>query len=255
MVIRSVEFLSGRRTIQRLYEQIQDEDFEPVLSFEKALEKLQISYQYDSSKLSKIDPGKGLVVIANHPFGVVDGLMIGKLVATVRDDFKILVNKVLCNQDERISPFLLPIDFDNTKEALQVNIATRKLALEHLAKNKCIIIFPGGGVSTSRHIIDKPVDLEWKKFVSQLVLKSNADLLPVFFHGRNSTLFQIASKISLNVRLGVLLYEVKNKMGKSFHVSIGDIIPNMELKTWKDRGKLLQFLKEKTMLLEHESIT
>lgn len=250
LVIRGVEFLSGRRKIQRLYEEIQDEDFQPVKSFEKALEKLQITYSYDQQKLHKVDTSKGLIVIANHPFGVVDGLMIGRLISTIRDDFKILVNKVLCNQDERISPFLLPIDFSNTKEAMQINLDTRRIALKHLAENKCIIIFPGGGVSTSKNILDKPVDLEWKKFVAQLVHKSQADLLPVFFHGRNSVFFQVASKISLNLRLGVLLYEVRNKIGKTFDVRIGDVIPNKELKTWKDREKLLNYLKEKTMQLE-----
>ena len=87
-------------------------------------------------------------MVSNHPFGVLDGLVICHLVAKVRTDFRVLSNSVLYRAEE-IRPFLLPIDFAETKEALKTNLKSRAEAKAHLMAGGCLVIFPAGGVSTT----------------------------------------------------------------------------------------------------------
>ena len=143
--------------------------------------------------------------------------------------------------------FLLPISFEETKEAQLINIETKKLAKERLKKGEAIVVFPSGGVATSTSFFSKAEDLEWKRFVAKLIIQTKATVLPVFVHGRNSRLFQLASQIDLNLRLGLLLNEVRNKMGKEIRLTVGDPLPPTLLQQYKDKQELLDFLREKTL--------
>ena len=148
-----------------------------------------------------------IIFIANHPFGVVDGLALGEIISKVRDKFAILVNAVLC-RNPQLDPFLLPIDFREIPEAMKTNINTRQEAINRLLNGEAIAIFPSGAVATAPFPGKEPVDLEWKRFVVKLITQSKATVIPLYFHGNNSFWFQLASYIHMNLRLGLLLFEV-----------------------------------------------
>ena len=246
ILINLLEILTGRPKIQRLYDEIRAMDYETHQSWSIALDKLRIKRDLDRSKLEHLRGNTPLVVIANHPFGVVDGLMMGEIGALVRDRYSILTNSALCELDPRIGNSLLPINFDATKEAQTTNIETRKIAIERLERGEGLIIFPSGGVATAKTPFGPPEDLEWKRFVVKLIIKAKADVLPVYFHGRNSRLFQIASHIHETLRMGMLLHEARNKRGKSLKVTIGDVIPFSDLEGIKNKQELLDKLKKIT---------
>jgi len=189
------------------------------------------------------------VVVANHPFGVLDGLLICHLVAKVRKDFRVLTNAVLLRAEE-VKEFLLPVDFAETEEALQTNLKTRAEAKKHLMKGGCLVVFPAGGVSTTPTIWHKrAIDAEWKNLTARLIAQAKAPVAPVYFAGQNSRLFQIASHISMTLRLSLIFKEVHDRIGSDVHIKIGDVLPYDRLSGINDRQSVMDKLKEITYSL------
>jgi len=245
--IQAVELLSGRRKLEKMYNEILDEKPNSEDIWRLIFEKLALSYQLKDGQLEEIPTKGSCVIVANHPFGVVDGVTLGHIVKKRRDKFKFLVNEVLCTEP-LLDPYLLPIDFKETKEALKTNLETRKEALACLNRGECIVIFPSGAVSTSPGFFKKAVDLEWKRFVGKLIKKSEAPVIPIYFEGHNSWIFQFASQISEDLRLGVLLHEVTNKIGNTIDISIRKKIPFTEIKGISKVDEVLSFLRNRVFI-------
>lgn len=248
-LVRLVENLSGQRRLRKLYYANKQNPIEGESFWDAAVRLLRLELVYDHHKLSTLPADRPLVVVANHPFGVLDGLIICKLLHSVRNDFRLLVNAVLVRAPE-IQQYFLPVDFDQTREALKINLDTRKRALQHLRDNGCVIIFPAGGISTSPKVIDRAVDDEWKPFTAKMILESNAVVLPVFFEGQNSRLFQLASHLSQSMRLALIFREVKRRIGKRVYIQIGDLIDPQLDPDLSDRKVLMDHLRTKTYDLE-----
>lgn len=252
LVINTIEFATGRRKLEKIYNKVRDAPLPPTALWGEALAQLDIEMRYDANQLNKIPKDVPLVFVANHPFGVVDGLMLGHLISTVRPRYALLVNEVLC-REPLLDPYLLPIDFNETKAALQTNLRTRTIALERLAAGEALGIFPAGGVATAPKIWKQVQDLEWKRFTAKLIQQTQATVIPLYFHGRNSQLFQIASQINMHLRLSLLLHEIRNKIGKTISINIGDPIPFETLRPYKDRQQLLDYLRQATFNLADKS--
>lgn len=247
-LIEAVERLSGRPQIERLYNEVRFLDVPVRDLWELALRQLQIHLDADLRQLEKIPREGPLVFIGNHPFGVVDGLMLAFLISRVREDHFLLVNEVL-TRDPRLSGHLLPIDFRPIPQARVTNVTTGQEALRRMQAGHALGIFPSGGVATSKTFFGPAEDLEWKRFAIKLIQQSRATVVPVFFHGQNSRMFQIVSQFSMPLRLGMLLYETKNKIGKTFRAEIGDPLPYTALEGFSSRDALLEFLRQHTLQL------
>ena len=242
VIMALLERVSGGKKIDKLYTEIRQTDMEPDEIWRVAIEMLKLDLRFDEQKLMASPKEGPLVIISNHPFGVVDGLILGYFASRIRKDFVVLVNEVIMGQDERIDNFLLPIDFRETKSAVKANIQTKNETLNRLANGEALVIFPSGGVATSPKGFGKAEDLEWKRFVAKVIQQSKATVIPVFVHGQNSRLFQLVSQVSATLRLSMLLHEVKNKIGKPIYLEIGDAIPYEEMAHIRDRQKLLDHL-------------
>ena len=248
LLIRAVEGMTGRPYLKRLYD---DHRANPVPGenfWAAALQRLELTLSYNERALAGVPKTGSLVIVANHPFGVLDGVIISYLVSKVRSDFLVLTNAVLY-QAEEIRQHLLPIDFAETKEALSTNLKTANAAKAHLLRGGCLVIFPAGGASTTPTPWSREaVDAEWKNFTSRLIIGTKCPVLPVFFAGQNSRLFQIASHISLTLRLSLFFKEVYDKIGSTIHLRIGETIPFKDMAGF-DRVQLMEFLRKKTYAL------
>jgi putative hemolysin len=245
-IIEILEVLTGRPKIERLYNEIRFRNVPPIDLWGLALKQLRIGVNYDAAQLAKVPKEGPVVFISNHPFGVVDGLILGDLVSKTRSRFVFLVNEVLTH-DSRLADFLLPVDFHESKEAMRINLDTRARAIERIKQGEALAIFPSGGVATSPKFGKPAEDLEWKRFVIKLIQGSKATVIPVFVEGQNSWLFQAASLLSYSLRLGFLIHEIRNKMGKTVKIKIGDPIPYSELESIKDRQQLLDHLRDQVL--------
>ena len=223
--IRAVEKLSGQPKIKKLYDHYRAHMASNVPFFDASMQLLDLDVKFSASRLSEIPTEGPLVVVANHPFGVLDGLVICWLVGLRRTDFKVLTNSALDGVPEA-KPWLLPVDFSGTREAIEANVTMRKNAMEHIKAGGCVIVFPGGGVATTPRPFDRTaVDDEWKPFTAKLITHSKAHVTPIYFDGQNSRLYQVASHVSLELRLALIFREVKRRMGKPVPVEIGETLP------------------------------
>ncbi|MEQ9506702.1 MAG: lysophospholipid acyltransferase family protein [Hyphomonas sp.] len=248
-LVKAVERFSGQPKIKQLYDHYRADLSRDVPFFEAAIRLLDLDVQFSASKHALIPKDGPLVIVANHPFGVLDGLIISWLIGLRRTDFKVLTNSVLDGVPEA-RPFLLSVDFAGTRSAVEANVAMRKAALAHVKGGGCIVVFPSGGVATTPRPFDPlAVDDEWKPFTAKLITQSRAHVTPVFFDGQNSRLFQIASHLSLELRLALVFREVRRRMGKTLRVEIGETLtPEMLDAAGKRRG-LMEFLREQTYAL------
>ncbi|WP_281685886.1 lysophospholipid acyltransferase family protein [Thalassobaculum salexigens] len=237
--------MTGQPRVKRLYLEhrmnpVPDEDF-----WSAAVRKLELNLVYDRAKWEAVPKDGPLVIVANHPFGVLDGIVISYLTSRIRPRFKVLTNSVLFRAPE-VQPFLLPIDFAESREALATNIETRKLALQELSEGGAVVVFPGGTVSTAPSAFGRAVDPDWKPFTSKLIVSAKASVVPVYFEGQNSKLFQFASNVSQTFREALLFKEVANKIGTDMGLTIGDTIPFEHLAHLKDRRLLIDHLRSIT---------
>ena len=245
VVIRSIEKLSGQPRIKRLYMDYQKRQRPPERFWEDAVEGLQIDLRLNRRPEQAIPPTGPLVIIANHPFGVVDGIILCRIVSQVRSNYMIMTHRVL-HQAPEIRRFILPIDFTGTKEGLATNVRSRAAGAKLLAEGGALIVFPSGGVAVSPTFHGRAIDLEWKTFAAKLIMRARADVLPVFFHGQNSRLYLVAARLHQTLKLAMLFHEVRNKIGRSISVSIGDVITNQTLRALPDRQAITRYLQVMT---------
>jgi putative hemolysin len=235
-VIRLVEKATGQPELKRMY--IQNQRFpRPEESFwQAAVRSLALDVLYDPNALAATPKTGPVVVVANHPYGVLDGIVISWLISKVRPDFLVLTHAVLMLAPE-VQNFILPIDFSQTEGAQRTNLASRAAARAQLEKGGVVVVFPAGAVSTAPDKLGrKPaVDARWQPFVSQLIQRSNAVVVPVWFEGQNSRLFQIASHLSYTLRISLIFHEVRARIGTSLPVAIGAPVAFASIAAVKDR--------------------
>ena len=196
--------------------------------------------------LSNIPKEGPLIVISNHPYGILDGLMLGRILDETRPDFRILAHKVF-KKSEDLNRIILPLSFDANKEALEINLHTRKIALDYLKNGGCIGIFPGGTVSTAAKPFSQPLDPNWRAFTARLIIKSNASVVPIYFEGHTSRLFQLPSHSHYTLRMGLMITEVRSRADSKVKVAVGEPMTFQELAPYaRETRVLIHYLRQKT---------
>ena len=253
-LIRLVENATGRLHLMRRARGYQDElmageDFWRVL-----VQRYGISLDIIGGSLDNIPRDGPLVVVANHPYGVLDGLVMGYLLASIRGDFRILAHRIFRQADE-LRNVILPVDFDETPEAVETNLATRKQALRYLDEDGAIGIFPGGTVSTAERPFGRAMDPQWRSFTAKMILKSDAAVVPIYFDGQNSRLFQLASRMTSTMRLALLLREFRARVDQPVKIAVGKPLNRAQILSMADDPRrLMDWLRMKTYALSPQPL-
>jgi len=241
-LILTIENVFGRRKVQRLYDRLKSQPFELNQFFQDAIAATEIDLRYDRAQLENIPATGPLVMVANHPFGVMDGTILCHLAAQARGDFRILINAVLC-RDKDLAPYFFPVDFSPGKAAKKNNVAMGRRAREAMAADIPVLIFPSGFVSTAGKLgTGQVIDAPWTNFAAKLISDARANVVPIFFHGQNSRAFHIASHLSESLRMAFLVRKAKIRFGTRFDVSIGDTLPYESLESIGGRKALTYYL-------------
>ena len=252
LFIRSIENITGRIG---LIKRAKDYDIEVAQGsdfWEVMVKRYNIKINLIKGSLEDI-PKKGpVVIVSNHPFGILDGLLLGYILSKTRNDFKIIANRVF-RKAKDLDEVVLPISFEENREGNLQNINTRNEAIRFLKGGGIVGIFPGGTVATSAKLFSRPLDPFWKRFTSKLILRSGANVVPIFFGGSNSRLFQIASHMSYNLRMALLIREFGRKVDRKVDVAIGKKIGSKYLQRYsKDLDGMMEYLRVQSYLLSND---
>ena len=248
-----LEIMLGRNRIEAVYNRLKGCDFDLSNFFSSALQETGITADYDSTKLNAVPKTGPLMFVANHPFGVVDGIVLCDMALKVRGDLRIMLHSLLC-QDKHLAPFFLPIDFQETKQALKTNIRSKQLALEFLSQDVPVLIFPSGTVSTANKFgFGSVQDAPWTTFAAKIIREARATVVPIFFHGQNSRKFHVASHIAEPLRMAMLVHEALKKFGQTVKIEIGEPLKWEHLEDKGSRRQLTDYLYHQVQALRPSS--
>ena len=229
LFIRSIENFTGRLGLIRRAKDYDKEVASGRSFWEVIVERYNIEMNLLEGCLEHIPKEGPVVIVSNHPFGILDGLLMGYILSKARKEFKIIANRVF-RKAKDLDEVVLPISFEENRKGNLQNLKTRNEAIHFLKAGGIVGIFPGGTVATSAKLFSRPLDPFWKRFTSKLILKSDATVVPIFFGGSNSRLFQIASHMSYNLRMALLIREFGMKVDRRVDVCIGKKISSNYLK-------------------------
>lgn len=248
-VIRVVENATGRLRLIKRADGYEDDVANGADFWDVIVARYGLSLDVIGGSLSNIPKTGPLILVANHPYGILDGLMLGHILRQTRGEFRILANRVF-RKSADLEKVILPISFDETREAMALNVQTRKTALNYLADGGAMGVFPGGTVSTALKPFKAPIDPGWRSFTAKMISRSNATVVPIYFEGANSRLFQVASHLHATLRVALLIKEFKRRTDEPVRVAIGEPIDPAELESRRGQSKaMMDFLRASTYAL------
>ena len=253
MLISAVEHTTGKRKLIKIYQKIVNQDATGLSFWDRAVAQLELQIKINGNPLESIPKSGSLLVVANHPFGQIDGLVLGYILEKIRPDFKLVAWDIL-NVSSYFDEVILPISFKDEYASKRNNFLTFKGAVHHLKQGNAVAIFPAGETALSEGLLGKAKDAQWKKFTSKIVKATDTPVLPVFFHGQNSRLFQIIGNFNLNLKLSMFFHEICNMIGKDVTMTIGSILNYSDYRSASDDDDLIDFLYKETEKLSLQPI-
>lgn len=212
------------------------------------LENMKISIQIEDGQLDNIPKEGGFIVVSNHPFGGIEGVMLYSVVAKRRPDFKLMANFILSHIPNLKEAFFSVNPFTDNPE-WKSSVGGIKGAIQHIAAGNGLGVFPAGEVSRY-HGHDFPEDLPWSTSIARIIKNAGVPVIPVFWEGRNSRLFYAVDKIHTMLGTARLTRELANKQGTNFRLVIGRPILPAEIESYNQPKALAAYLRSRSYALE-----
>jgi putative hemolysin len=217
---------------------------------QRVIEVLKIQAVCPPQNLKKIPTKGGCVVVCNHPFGGIEGVILAHHLLSVRPDVKIMANGML-NRIPQLRRITLAVDPFGGNDAARTNLAPLRQAMRWVKSGGLLLVFPAGEVAhlnlRRREICDPP----WHPSVARIVHHAQATVVPVFFEGRNSLLFQAAGLLHPRLRTVLLARELLAKQGAAIQFKIGQAIGYRWLNRYRGKDRLLEYLRWRTYIMGH----
>lgn len=190
-----------------------------------------------------------LIIVANHPFGVIDPVMLARWAAQFRPDLKVMTNALLGDLMPELKDHVIAVDPFGGESAAKRNLGPMKEALRFLRGGGTLVIFPAGEVAAYKmgRGLEEPA---WTNHVGSLVRRTQATVLPVYFPGANGALFHAAGLIHPRLRTAMLLREFCKREGTAVPMRVGHPIPFSRLKKFEDDESLTRYLRIHTFVLQ-----
>ncbi len=250
--IRVMEWMTGKVTIIRRIRAFEKRGAPTGQAFWRAsLDAMGVDLLTPAEQIARIPKTGPVVLVANHPHGLVDGMILADLVGRVRNDYRILTRSLLTGIDEGAASYMIPVPFPHEDDAQKKMIEMRARAMEHLKQGGVVALFPSGVVASSKTMFGPAIEQEWNVFTAKMIRTSGAKVLPVFFQGSNSRWYQIANKVSATLRQGLLLHEIVHSLDRPQAPIVGEVIASDDVRDRaKDPRAFMAWLREKTLGLK-----
>ncbi|MBR6928704.1 MAG: lysophospholipid acyltransferase family protein [Bacteroidales bacterium] len=212
------------------------------------IENMDITIDVSPEQLENIPKEGGFVVVSNHPFGGIEGVMLYSVIAKVRPDFKLMANFILSHIPNLKEAFFAVNPFEKNPE-WKSSLGGIKGAINHIAEGHGLGVFPAGEVSRF-HGHDYPEDLPWNASIARIIKNAKVPVIPVFWDGRNSRLFYAVDRINSMLGTARLTRELANKQGKHYNLQIGKPILPAEVALYENPKELAAYLRSRSYALE-----
>jgi putative hemolysin len=249
--IRGVEWMTGKITIIRMVRAYERAGPATGQSFWKATLAAQgIRVTTPADQIAHIPQTGPVILVANHPHGMVDGMVLAELIGRQRSDYRILSRSLLTSLDAEATRFMISVPFPDQPGAQAKMIEMRREVMEHLAQDGLVALFPSGVVASAPSVFATVQEAEWNVFTAKMIRMSGATVVPCYFSGANSRSYQIANRISPLLRQSLLLHEVARTRNTDFAPVIGEAIPYEALEAQMSRPReLMVWLRAQTLAL------
>ena len=219
--------------------------------FDTLLRRLDLSYVCAETGLHRVPARGPVVVVANHPYGLADGLILGSLLLKIRPDIKFMANSLLATAElEASRNYIIPVNPFGGPGAATANRKGLRQCIDWLKGGGLLIMFPAGEVASLRLPAGTICDPAWSETVVRLVRMTNALTVPVFFHGSNGPAFQFAGLLHPGLRTILLPRELLNKRGRTLRVAVGSPITASSLSRHPTARQAADYLQWRTQLLQ-----
>jgi len=210
--------------------------------FRRAVESFQLRYEIDDEKLAAIPKAGPVIVVANHPHGLADGIILGDILTQLRPDMRLVANEQL-NLCPEIRPWLISVDAFESGASTRKNLGAVREMLGYLRKGGLIGMFPAGSASSFSMKDRCVVDDSWNENIAAIVRKTGATVVPLHFEGRNSLLFQGVSMLNRDARVALLPRELARSMKRTVKISVGTPIKAEQLTKFSSDRTRIDYLR------------
>jgi len=250
-VIRTVEWFTGKLTILRMIRAFEKKGAPTGQPFWRAaLDTMGIDLLTSDDELRHIPRDGPVVAVSNHPHGLVDGMILADLIGRRRTDYKILTRALLTGIDEVAASYMIPVPFPHEPDAQRKSVEMRANAMAHLKEGGLISVFPSGVVASSDSLFGPVIEREWNVFTAQMIRRSGATVVPIFFPGSNSRVYQMANRVSATLRQSFLLHEVVKSCNRPQRPVVGKPIDSEQMKMLEnDPRGFMTWLRDHTLSL------
>lgn len=246
-MLAAVDRMLGLKDLDDRYQRLPASmDYRDFLT--EVLNALRVEYVCDDDEVARIPTSGPVIVIANHPFGGLDGVIITHLLAGLRSDLRVLANGLLARIIE-LQPVLIPVKPFGGIAAHHPNVSGTRTALRFLQAGGMLFTFPAGVVSHFRPSQPIVMDPPWSQSIALLARRTGATVVPLFVQGRNSNLFQVSGLMHPWLRTALLARELLNKRGSRIELRIGKPISAAKLGKLASDEAAMRFLRAQTYLL------
>jgi putative hemolysin len=219
---------------------------------ESLLAEMRVGLRAEAGDQARIPASGPVVVVANHPYGMLDGAILTVLLTRVRADVKVLTNFLLSDVPE-LQRHCIFVDPFHTDRSIESNRRALRQALSWLQQGGMLAMFPSGEVSHWQMPAAEIADSEWNDAAVRLIRRSGASALPVYFCGHNGVGFQLLSMIHPRLRTAFLLQEFLQQEGKTVEVRVGSEISSDAVAAIPRDREATEYLRSRTYLLAQRS--
>lgn len=233
--------------VNHLYDKLKDKSGKAF--FDGFVEERDLQYIVFEEDLAKIPKQGPFILIANHPLGAIDGILMTKILTEIRSDFKVMGNFLL-SKIKPMSPFVISVNpFENRKKVFNSMQGMRE-TLRHLQEGGCVGIFPAGEVSNRNNPLGAVEDKVWEEPVMKLIKKAKVPVVPMYFHAKNSKLFYQAAKLSPSLQTLLLPSEMMAKRDSPIRVRIGKPVSVKTIAEQETISELTDYLRNRVYMMK-----
>jgi len=249
VVERGVEIATQLTRLHKMYTELPVTDNSKDF-LQATLKTLGVNYSFKENEISNIPVQGSGVIVANHPFGGLEGVIMADLLLSIRPDVKIIANQFL-SRITNISDLFIEVDPFGGKDAIKRNHKSVKQAYQWVKDGGLLVVFPAGEVSHLQLRKRMITDPEWKSLIARIVQREKAPVIPIRFQGNNSKLFQLAGLIHPRLRTLMLPREMLNKRQTTINLRVGEAIGYKSMEKMTNE-EIVRYLRLQTYLLGTE---